>query len=157
MIIQTAEKDREMRAIRIILSLAMGMMLLAFAAAGQAQPQALSGTVSIDLTSVAAGVGTSWGSGVLRYQGRTYRFNVTGLTVGDVGISTISAVGNVYNLYRPSDLGGNYAAVGAGIAIAGGVGGVSMKNQKGVLIQLYSVQQGLQLTIGPQGFNIELR
>ncbi len=146
-----------MRAIRIILSLAMGMMLLAFAAPGQAQPQALSGTVSIDLTSVAAGVGTSWGSGVLRYQGRTYRFNVTGLTVGDVGISTISAVGNVYNLYRPSDLGGNYAAVGAGIAIAGGVGGVSMKNQKGVLIQLYSVQQGLQLTIGPQGFNIELR
>jgi hypothetical protein len=139
------------------LSLAMVMMLLAAAAPGQAQPQAISGTVSIDLTSVAAGVGASWGSGVLRYQGRTYRFSVTGLSVGDVGISTISAVGNVYNLYRPSDLGGNYAAVGAGITVAGGVGGVSMQNQKGVLIQLYSVQQGLQLTIGPQGFNIEMR
>ena len=142
---------------RILLSLAMVMMLLAFAAPGQTQPGTFSGTVSIDLTSVAAGIGTSWGSGVLRYQGRTYRFNVTGLTVGDVGISTISAVGNVYNLYRASDLGGNYAAVGAGIAVAGGVGGVSMQNQKGVLIQLYTVQQGLQLTIGPQGFNIEMR
>lgn len=146
-----------MRTNRILLSLAMVMMLLAFAAPGQTQPGTFSGTVSIDLTSVAAGIGTSWGSGVLRYQGRTYRFNVTGLTVGDVGISTISAVGNVYNLYRASDLGGNYAAVGAGIAVAGGVGGVSMQNQKGVLIQLYTVQQGLQLTIGPQGFNIEMR
>jgi hypothetical protein len=142
---------------RILLSLAMVMMLLAFSAPGQAQPQAMSGTVSIDLTSVAAGVGASWGSGVLRYQGRTYRFSVTGLTVGDVGFSTISAVGNVYNLYRPSDLNGNYAAVGAGIAVAGGVGGISMQNQKGVQIQLYSVQQGVQLTIGPQGFNIEMR
>ncbi len=146
-----------MRTKQRLLSLAMVMMLLAVAVPGQAQTEAISGTVSIDLTSVAAGVGASWGSGVLRYQGRTYRFSVTGLTVGDVGISTISAVGNVYNLYRPSDLGGNYAAVGAGITVAGGVGGVSMKNQKGVLIQLYSVQQGVQLTIGPQGFNIEMR
>ena len=113
--------------------------------------------MSIDLTSFAAGVGASWGSGVLRYQGKTYRFSVTGLTVGNVGISTISAVGNVYNLYRPKNLAGNYVAVGAGIAMAGGVGGVSMKNQKGVLIQLYTVQQGLQLTVGPQGFNIEMR
>jgi hypothetical protein len=116
-----------------------------------------SGTVSIDLTSVAAGVGTSWGSGVLRYQGKTYHFRVTGLTVGDVGFSTVSAVGNVYNLSTPSDLAGKYAAVGAGIAVAGGVSGVSMQNQKGVQIQLYSVVQGVQLTIGPQGFNIEMR
>lgn len=135
----------------------MVVLLLAAVAPGQAQPEAMSGTVSIELTSIAAGIGASWGSGVLRYQGRTYRFKVNGLSVGDVGMSTISAVGNVYNLYRVSDLGGNYAAVGAGVTIAGGVGGVSMQNQKGVQIQLYSVQQGVQLTIGPQGFNIALR
>jgi hypothetical protein len=146
-----------MRTIRIILSLTMVVMVLAFSAPGQAQSQAMSGTVSIDLTSIAAGVGASWGSGVLRYQGRTYRFSVSGLTVGDVGASTVSAVGNVYNLYRPSDLAGNYAAVGAGIAVGGGVGGVTMQNQKGVQIQLYSVVQGVQLTIGPQGFNIQMR
>ena len=94
---------------------------------------------------------------MLRYQGKAYHFNVTGLTVGDVGISTISAVGNVYNLYRPSELAGNYAAVGASLAVGGGAGGVSMRNQKGVQIELYSVVQGVQLTIGPQGFNIEMR
>ena len=146
-----------MRAKRILISLAVVMMLLAAVASVQAQSQVPSGTVSIELTSVAAGVGASWGSGVLRYQGQTYRFKVNGLSVGDVGFSSISAVGNVYNLYRPADLAGNYAAAGAGVAVGGGVGGVSMRNQKGVLIQLYSVQQGVQLTIGPQGFNIEMR
>jgi hypothetical protein len=133
----------------------MVVLLLTAVAPGQAQP--LSGTVSIELTSIAAGIGTSWGSGVLRYQGREYRFSVSGLSVGDVGFSSISAVGNVYNLYRPRDLAGNYAAVAAGLAVAGGVGGVTMKNQHGVSIQLYSVQQGVQLTIGPQGFSIEMR
>jgi hypothetical protein len=135
----------------------MVVMLLGAASPGSAAPAYPSGTVSIDLTSVAAGVGASWGSGVLRYQGNTYRFKVTGLTVGDVGISTVSAVGNVYYLNKASDLAGNYAAVGAGLAVAGGVGGITMQNQKGVQIQLYTVQQGLQLTIGPQGFNIEMR
>ncbi|OGR06445.1 MAG: hypothetical protein A3K23_00015 [Desulfobacca sp. RBG_16_58_9] len=115
------------------------------------------GSVSIDLTSVAAGIGASWGRGTLRFEGKVYPFKVSGLTVGDVGISTINAVGNVYNLKSASDLNGNYVAAGASLTLAGGVGGVTMKNQKGVLINLYTVQQGVQLTIGPQGFNIELR
>jgi hypothetical protein len=73
-----------------------------------------------------------------------------------VCISTINAVGNVYELRKPSDLTGNYVAAGAGLALAGGIGGVTMRNQKGVIINLYSVQQGVQLTVGPQGFNIEM-
>jgi len=132
-------------------------MLLAAFSPGLAQSAVPVGTVSSELTSVAVGVGTSWGTGLLRFQGKEYPFNVTGLSVGDVGISTVSAVGNVYYLNKPADLTGNYAAVGAGVTVAGGVGGISMKNQKGVLIQLYSVQQGLSLTVGPQGFNIAMR
>jgi hypothetical protein len=49
---------------------------------------------------------------------------------------------------------GNYAAVGAGITLAGGVAGLKMQNQSGVIINLYAVQQGVQLNIGPQGFTI---
>jgi len=143
---------------RILLSLAMAAVLLvAVTPGGAAQPLYPMGSVSIDLTSVAAGIGASWGSGTLRFEGKVYPFKVSGLTVGDVGISTINAVGNVYNLKSASDLSGNYVAAGAGLTLAGGIGGVTMKNQRGVLINLYTVQQGLQLTIGPQGFNIELR
>ena len=107
------------------------VLLLAAVLGRQRRRPYPAGTVSIDLTSVAAGIGASWGSGVLRYQGNTYRFKVSGLTVGDVGFSTVSAVGNVYYLYRPSDLAGNYAAVGAGVAVAGGVGGVSHEKPEG--------------------------
>jgi hypothetical protein len=147
-----------MRTNRVILSLALVVMLLVAVSPGRAaQPLYPIGTVSIDLTSVAAGVGASWGSGTLRFEGRPYRFNVSGITVGDVGISTINAVGNVYNLIKPADLTGNYVAAGAGVTLAGGIGGVTMKNNRGVLINLYTVQQGVQLTIGPQGFNIEMK
>lgn len=147
-----------MRTNRILLSLAMAAVLLvAVTPGGAAQPLYPMGSVSIDLTSVAAGIGASWGSGTLRFDGKIYPFKVSGLTVGDVGISTINAVGNVYNLKSGSDLAGNYVAAGAGLTLAGGIGGVTMRNQKGVLINLYTVQQGVQLTIGPQGFNIDMR
>jgi hypothetical protein len=149
-----------MRKNRIMVAVALVAMILAAASVGaveKAKPLYPIGTVSIDFTSVAAGVGASWGSGTLRFEGRTYPFSVSGLSVGNVGIATVNAVGNVYNLNRASDLAGTYAAAGAGITLAGGVGGVTMKNQRGVLINLYTVQQGVQLNIGPQGFTIEMK
>jgi hypothetical protein len=74
-----------------------------------------------------------------------------------VGISTQRAVGTVYYLNNVADFSGNYAAVGAGVAVAGGMAGTTMQNQRGVLIDLYSVQQGVQLNLGPQGFTIDMR
>jgi hypothetical protein len=130
-----------MRTNRILLSLAMAAFLLLAVTPGVAQgPYYAVGAVSVDMTTVAAGVGASWGSGVLRF--------------GNVGVSSINAVGNVYNMNSLSQFAGNYAAVGAGITLAGGVAGLKMQNQSGVIINLYAVQQGVQLNIGPQGFTI---
>ena len=147
-----------MRTNRILLSLAVAALLLLAVSPGIAQaPYYSVGTVSIDKTSVAAGVGASWGSGVLRFQGKRHVFKIDGLSVGNVGVSSISAVGNVYNLSSISQFPGNYAAVGAGITLAGGVAGLKMQNQSGVIINLYAVQQGVQLNIGPQGFTISMK
>ncbi|MFZ0053160.1 MAG: hypothetical protein WAK96_15400 [Desulfobaccales bacterium] len=147
-----------MRTKRILLSLAMVVLLLAAVTPGTAQNQYYPvGTVSIDMTSVAAGIGFSSGSGVLRFNGQRYVFKIDGLSVGNVGIASISAVGNVYNLSDVSQFPGSYAAAGAGIAIAGGAAGLTMQNQSGVIIDLYAVQQGVQLNIGPQGFNISMQ
>jgi hypothetical protein len=77
--------------------------------------------------------------------------------VGNVGVATISAVGNVYNMTNVSQFPGNYAAAGAGLTLAGGAAGLTMQNQNGVIINLYAVQQGVQLNIGPQGFTISMR
>jgi hypothetical protein len=144
-----------MRTNRIILSLAMAVFLLLAVTPGIARgPYAPVGSVSIDMTSVSAGVGASWGSGVLMFNGERHLFKINGLSVGSVGISSISAVGNVYNMTNSGQLTGNYAAVGAGLALVGGSAGLTMQNQSGVIINLYAVQEGVQLNVGPQGFSI---
>ena len=147
-----------MRASRIILTLSMvGLLLLAVTPGHAQEPSPPKGTVNIDLTGVGLGLGVSWGSGTLRFDGKSYPFSIEGLRVGDLGISTLRAVGKVYNLKNVADFAGNYAAVGAGLSVAGGMAGLTMQNQRGVVIDLYAVQQGVQLNIGPQGFTIDMR
>lgn len=145
-----------MRSQRLMLSLVLVAALILAAFPAQAQTMYPEGTVSIELTSVGAGIGASWGKGVFRYGGKTYQFKASGISIGSVGISTISAVGNVYNIKNASDLAGTYAAAGAGLTLAGGIGGSTMRNQRGVIINLYTTQSGVQLNIGPEGFTIEM-
>jgi hypothetical protein len=147
-----------MRTKRILFSLAMVVLLLVAVTPGSAQnPYYAVGTVSIDMTSVGVGIGFSSGSGILRFNGNSYVFKIDGLSVGAVGIASISAVGNVYNLSDVSQFAGNYAAAGAGIALAGGSAGLTLQNQAGVIINLYAVQQGVELNIGPKGFKITMQ
>jgi len=73
-----------------------------------------SGTVEIATTSVAAGVGVVWGDGTLHYQDANYVFSIQGLSVVDVGISSITTTGEVFDLKNPQDLAGNYVAGAAG-------------------------------------------
>ena len=138
---------------RILLSLIVLASLLLAPTLAQAQE----GTVSISFTGVAAGVGVSWGSGVLTYAGKTYPFKIDGLSVGDVGISTVTATGKVHNLKNVGDFAGNYAALGAGAAVGGGAVALTMQNQRGVSMDLTATQAGVKFNIGPQGLTISLK
>jgi hypothetical protein len=82
---------------------------------------------------------------------------VVSLTLVDFGISKASAVGEVYNLTDPSKLEENYLAGEAGFALAGGMGGISMRNQNGVVMILRSASQGARLQLGPSGLSIKLK
>ena len=82
-----------------------------------------SGKVKIESTSIAAGVGVSWGDGTLRFKGKQYQFSIEGMTLVDVGISKASAVGDVYDLKDVSQFEGTYVAGEAGFALAGGMRG----------------------------------
>ena len=75
-----------------------------------------SGTVSIKFTSVAIGIGFQWGKGVLHFRGVDFPFKVSGLSVADVGYTSIEATGKVYNLSRAADFAGGFSAAGAGVA-----------------------------------------
>jgi hypothetical protein len=143
---------------KILACLALAaVLMLAVSPGGAQQTYYPAGTVSIDLTAAAAGIGISWGGGKLRFQGGEYPFKVGGLSIGSVGVSTVSAVGNVYNLTKLADFPGRYVAAEAGLSLAGGASGLTMRNQKGVIINLYSTLQGVVLTLGPEGFKIDMK
>ncbi len=84
--------------------------------------------VTIETKSIAAGVGVTWGDGKLSFKGKDYPFSVEGLTLVDFGFSKASAVGEVYNLMEVDKFEGLYA----GFALAGGMGGMVLRNQNGV-------------------------
>jgi len=62
------------------------------AAKNAAQPV---GRIAMEGTSIAAGVGVNWGDGTLRFHEQNYKFSVSGLSLVDVGIAKLNAVGEV--------------------------------------------------------------
>jgi len=130
---------------------------LLFVTQAAANKDDVSGTVEIKSKSVALGVGFSWGDGVLKFQGKEYKFSVKGLSVLDIGITKLSVAGEVYKLRKLEDFNGTYMAVSAGIAVGGGAQGTSMKNQNGVVLKLRSTQKGVKLTLASEGVTLKLK
>ena len=129
------------------------MLAANFAIADETQP---SGTISIESHSVALGFGVTWGHGTLKYKGKEYKFKVNGLSVVDLGVSNVSATGEVYHLRHLSDFAGTYNAASAGIAVAAGAGASYLENQHDVVIKITSKKQGVQFTLAAEGARIKL-
>jgi hypothetical protein len=141
-----------------IFTLALFMMVMALASNAIAAEKATpSGKVTMESKSIAAGIGITWGDGKLNFKGKDYPFSIDGLTLVDFGISKASAAGDVYNLTDPAKLAGNYVAAEAGITLAGGVGGMVLRNQDGVVLHIRSVSQGAKLQLGTSGLTIKMK
>ena len=123
-------------------------------AAKEGKPDA---TLRLSGKSVAAGIGFSWGKGTLHYKGKDYPVSVKGLALGKVGISGVTASGEVHNLKNLQDFDGNYTAAGAGMTLAGGGSAVAMKNQNGVRVVLHATTRGVDLTIGGAGVDMAIK
>jgi hypothetical protein len=54
----------------------------------------------------------------------------------DLGVSNVSATGEVSDLKKLEDFAGTYAAAGTGAAAGGGAGVVALPNQNGVKMKL---------------------
>ncbi len=113
-----------------------------------------SGTVKISSKSIAVGIGVSWGSGALTYKGKDYLFTIKGLSVLELAASKATAVGEVYHLTKVSDFAGKYAALEGGFALGKGLSDITMKNTKGVVINLEAATEGAQLTLAGKGLSI---
>jgi hypothetical protein len=142
---------RRILGVMTIAALSVALSAVAFA---EDTPDA---TLKLSGGSVAAGVGISWGGGTLTYKGKSYPVDVTGLSVGDVGVTKIEAAGSVYHLKSLADFDGNYTGVAAGATAAGGGGGVTMKNQNGVTVNLGATTQGVKITLAAGGVNMKVK
>ena len=145
--------------VRTISRLALFFLVMTVATAAVAAEKAAtpSGKVTIQSTAIAAGVGVTWGDGKLTFKGKDYPFSVDGLTLVDWGIAKAQANGDVYNLTDPAKLAGTYVAAEAGLTLAGGLGGMVLRNSDGVILHVRSVSQGARLQLGTSGLKITMK
>ena len=134
----------------------LGVMALMIGTPAIAEDKAPDATVSISEGSVAAGIGWSWGRGEISYQGKTYHFKIDGLSVAEVGITKAEASGTVYNLKDLADINGVFAAAGAEGTAGKGAGVSSLRNAKGVVINLKSETKGADIKLAASGLKITL-
>jgi hypothetical protein len=123
-------------------------LLLALAVSlGLATPsQAVTGSVRVTVAKAGLVVGAGAGRGTLTFRHRTYAFTVQGLSLGiTAGASVNKLVGRADYMNELGDFAGTYTVVGGGGALLGGVSGVQLKNDKGVIITLQGPKAGLEL------------
>jgi hypothetical protein len=147
-----------MSKVRTVSRFALFFLVMVVASTAVAAEKATpSGKVTLQSTSIAAGIGVTWGDGHLTFKGKDYPFSIDGLSLVDWGISKAQANGDVYNLTDPAKLGGTYVAAEAGLTLAGGMGGMVLRNQDGVVLHLRSVSQGARLQLGTSGLIIKMK
>jgi hypothetical protein len=121
------------------------------------------GSVAVVFTKGGLILGVGGGDGVLTFRGRHYPFTVSGISVGaTIGASTTRLVGQALNLKGPESIEGTYTAIGAGGALAGGVGSVRLRNTNGamtngVILQLSGPKVGAELSVAAAGVSIRLK
>lgn len=140
-------------------ALALPMSVLADPAAPGAQteekPMVESGTLELSATQVRLIAGGAKGTGVLHFNGKDYKFKMSGASVGGIGVTKVAAVGTIYNLKDIKNFPGTYSGMGVGAAAVKGAGASSWEN-KGVIVKMKSKTEGVALNMGINAVKIEL-
>lgn len=120
------------------------------------KPKVLSGTVEIHSTQIAFIVSGKTGSGLLKFHGKKYHFDMSGLGVGGIGVQEIDAVGAVYNLDDISKFPGAFVESRAGVTVGKGKGYLSLSNKNGVIMDLKFHGEGVALSVGMDGMVVSM-
>jgi hypothetical protein len=142
----------------VVLLIALGVMTgFTQAATHESKPDA---TLRLSGGSFALGIGFRWGSGTLTYKGKDYPVKVNGLSAGKVGMTGVSANGEVFNLKHLQDFNGHYnvgAAGTRGVTLGSGKAGTLMTNQAGVIVRLSATQKGVDVNATGGGVDMQLQ
>ena len=145
---------------RTLLNLLIFGSLLWASKVSPAPAQTPDGTLNIKSRMVAPGTGLSWGEGLLSYKGQDYplTFEARGLFRNvDAEITAAELSGQVFNLKSPDDIAGNYHMVEAKEAESGAGSSATIKNEKGVVINLVSAIAGRKFNLALSGLDVELK
>lgn len=116
------------------------------------------GYVRVKLVKAGLIAGGGGGSGVLTYRGRNYPFRVSGVSLGATAGASINRLeGWASGIAQVSDFAGTYSSVGGGGAFVGGVGGVQLRNEKGVMIALQGPRAGMEFAANLSVIRISLK
>ena len=125
----------------------IAVMALALTVSAPTASDAITGAVRVTVAKAGFAVGAGGGRGTLTFRHRNYPFTVHGLSLGvTAGASINRLVGRADNINELDDFAGSYIVLGAGGALIGGVGGVQLKNSKGVVITLQGPKVGLEMS-----------
>jgi hypothetical protein len=145
---------------KIAVSLLILGVMTGFTQAASHQHSGPDATLRFRGGSFALGIGFRWGSGTLTYKGKDYPVKVNGLSVGKVGMTDVSAYGEVFNLKHLQDFNGHYDVGGAGtrgVTIAKGKAGSVMTNQAGVIVRISATQTGLDVNATGGGVDMQIQ
>ena len=121
------------------------------------EAKVFSGTVEINSTQLAFIISGQAGGGTLEFQGKEYQFSIGGLGIGGVGVSSINAVGAVYNLTDVSKFPGSFVQAHAGVTVGKGKGSLSLSNNNGVIMELKFSSEGVAASVGAGGMIISMK
>ena len=140
-------------AIRLALIALFAVLLPATSSLAQAP-----GYVQLKFVKAGLMVGAGGGRGVLTYRGRDYPFRVSGLSLGVTAGASVSRLeGRASGIRQVSDFAGTYSSVGGGGAFVGGIGGVRLGNEKGVVISLRGPRAGMEFAANNGKISISLK
>jgi hypothetical protein len=119
--------------------------------------KAPSGYVDMEEVSIAYLGQAGGGKGTLTFQGQTYPFDIAGLGGGGIGVSTLDASGEVYNLTDVAQFEGAYDEGRYGAVVGdASTGDLWLENNAGVVMHLKAKREGLMLSLGADVVDIHM-
>jgi len=118
------------------------------------------GTIKVTTRMVGPGIGLSWGDGVLTYQGQEipFTFQANGLFRNvDEKITAAELSGQVFNLNNAADFAGNYQKIEEKDADGEAGSSATMRNEKGVMVNLVSTVAGRKFNLSRDGLKVEFK
>jgi hypothetical protein len=123
----------------------------------RAEPSQTSAAFWLEGGMTCAGAGFVWGNGEISYRGRDHAFRLSGLSIADIGATSVCANGSVTHLGRLSDFSGSYSASISEPAVAGSDPVTLLKNERGVVMRLTATDAAWRINLQVNGLRVRLK